>query len=408
MRIKAKSKKGDKKESPHLIQYREYYEKGEYEQWFRKLMDDIYRNLGDLKSGSADLTFKQQIFRGRSPEQYQTNQLVRIFIQSSGRLCAMFAALADQIDNRNEKAIIFALNPWEQQLYTVILRIMNYKAFAHLAIFKGDHKAKIIQDFQSDLARWVDPGFEGVAENDSEVLVLSYHMNSGLNLHTTCHNIYAPSPPPPYSIWVQTIGRIARFGQPFECVVMTYIVTKTYNIAQYSTMMRNALTTIAALVCDVQGKDETMAGVTKVSFSELRHFHGYEDTLVDDRENGFNELLETGKVDLRLDQNEKFLRILNVILGRNVKVTAGSREGYSIAKANPTFTQYAPLLQATKPQRTPSKNAAADATPGGTRGSRKRLYVLPPKSLRNVSPFTVVTCRPVRLRSTQNAFPHSH
>ncbi|KAH8723861.1 hypothetical protein GQ44DRAFT_773732 [Phaeosphaeriaceae sp. PMI808] len=96
------------------------------------------------------------------------------------------------------------------------------------------------------------------------------------------------------------------------------------------TMMRNALTIIAALVCDVQGKDETMAGVTKVSFSELR-------------EEGFGELLETGKADLQLDQNEKFLRILNVILGRNVKVSAGSRERYSMAKANPTFAQYASL-----------------------------------------------------------------
>lgn len=54
-------------------------------------------------------------------------------MRSSTRLAAMFAAIADQVDNRNKKAIVFALNSWEQQLFSVLLNIMGYKSVDYLA-----------------------------------------------------------------------------------------------------------------------------------------------------------------------------------------------------------------------------------------------------------------------------------
>jgi hypothetical protein len=64
-------------------------------------------------------------------------------MRSSTRLAAMFAAIADQVDNRNKKAIVFALNSWEQQLFSVLLNIMGYKSVDYLATMKNDHKEDI-------------------------------------------------------------------------------------------------------------------------------------------------------------------------------------------------------------------------------------------------------------------------
>lgn len=48
-------------------------------------------------------------------------QLAPRIICSSARLCAMFTNIADQLERRDEKSVVFANNPWEVQLYTVLL-----------------------------------------------------------------------------------------------------------------------------------------------------------------------------------------------------------------------------------------------------------------------------------------------
>ncbi|OSS43813.1 hypothetical protein B5807_11600 [Epicoccum nigrum] len=327
--------KGDKRrakgkrpkiKNPHLAQYRALYEAGQYDTWFRKLMEDIYVNLETM---DPDQEVMGSLFNGKRPQDMTTTQLVNIFVASSPRLKAMIHVLADQVDNRNEKALIFAQSPWEQMLYAVILRLLDYKANAVLASQKTQVKDELIARFQTPLTRWTQPDYDGVKDSDLEILVLSYHMNSGLNLHPTCHNLHAPSPPPSYSIWIQTCGRIARFSQAFDCVVIMYIGKKTYNVAQYQTLMMNALPTVAALTCKVEsdrdGQEHTMA--SSVSFAELKHFHGYMDTLVDDRTAGF-QALKDAKLIEEIDEQTKFIRILNIVMGKSIVVDESVRDTY--------------------------------------------------------------------------------
>ncbi|KAL6702419.1 hypothetical protein ACN47E_002046 [Coniothyrium glycines] len=350
-RNESKEKKQEKMESPHLAKYRELFQKGDYHGWMSKLMQNIHDEALKLKGTTGEVY--EFLFAHKKPlAQWTSKQKVKLLMQSSSRLRAMFACISDQVDNLNEKAIIFALNPWEQQLYTVILNLMDYKASAYLATMKSDVKAKIISDFQAPLARWVEPAFNGLRPTDMEVLVLSYHMNSGLNLHPSCHNIHAPSPPPSYSIWVQTVGRVARFGQAYDCVVISYIMPKTFNISQYSSMTKNALYTISALTCTVRPEGDGFAEIPGVSYQALKHYHGFHDTLVDDRLEGFDKFEATGNVDYTLEPNEKFLRILNCTLGKTRTVAPDEAETYVVEEAPVIFASYLPMLSASKSKKT--------------------------------------------------------
>ncbi|OAL48069.1 hypothetical protein IQ07DRAFT_602082 [Pyrenochaeta sp. DS3sAY3a] len=119
----------------------------------------------------------------------------------------------------------------------MLLNLFGYQAHAYLTTMKIDEKSTTISDFQSPLARWSEPDFghgqysreanssalfinrnslkrlntalawaaagshgpttfclDGVRPTNSEVLSPSYHMNSGLNLHSMYYNFYAYSP----------------------------------------------------------------------------------------------------------------------------------------------------------------------------------------------------------------------
>lgn len=97
---------------------------------------------------------------------------------------------------------------------------------------KMAEKEDIVARFQSRLSRWANPDANVVAANDIETLVLSYYMSSGLNLHHSCHDLHAPSPPPALSVWAQSCGRLIRFGQAHEVVIMRYHVHGTYKRKQ--------------------------------------------------------------------------------------------------------------------------------------------------------------------------------
>jgi hypothetical protein len=362
-----------KVESPHLALYRDLFMKEEYETWFRKLMEDIY---GDIQT--KDRSVSDGLFSSKTVAEISVIRLVSIFLRSSARLLIMVTQLVDQVDSRNEKALIFAQSPWEQQLYTVILCLLGYKTKAILSTMKGQLKDDIIGSFQSPLARWNQPGFTGVKQSDLEILVLSYHMNSGLNLHSTCHNIHAPSPPPSFSIWVQSCGRVARFGQPFACIVMLYIANRTYNIAQYGTLMVNALSTVAALTCEVQTDGNESGTSSRVNFDELSHFHGYKDTLIDDRSEGFAEVERTcpDNIDRHLDLNDKFVRILSVLLGTSIMVDSASAGTYSITTTENLFKSYAPLETPRTPKKKDKKRK--DVSGSVKQNKRKKNVIAKP------------------------------
>jgi hypothetical protein len=60
----------------------------------------------------------------------------------------VLANIADQLDKRNEKSIIFASNPMEQILHPTLLRIYHIKVEAVLASMKPTEKANDVAEFQ--------------------------------------------------------------------------------------------------------------------------------------------------------------------------------------------------------------------------------------------------------------------
>jgi hypothetical protein len=333
-----KKEKRKKVESPELKEYRDLFMAQNWAGWMRKLMVDIYDNAKELGQ-------HEQIFKLRGavvhPETLSARNMAAILIRSSARLRAMFASIADQLDVRDEKSLIFANNPWESQLYAVILRIFAVNADAVLASQKGVEKEARVVGFQQPLRRWSHPGFKGVSHEDVEVLVLSYYMNSGLNLHHYCHILHAPSPPPSHSIWRQGCGRIVRFGQEFECIIISYYVARTYNAMQMAKMMKNALSSVAAVMCASDAKDDEDYVATRVSCKQLAKLHGFNGSLIHEDHADFKRLKASDRIE-NLTDSDKFLRILNATMGLTMKVgdTSNNAEGYAFEATADIFEHF--------------------------------------------------------------------
>jgi hypothetical protein len=103
-------------------------------------------------------------------------------------------------------------NPFEQQLMTTILRRSSLFANALLAIMPTQDKEDLIARFNLPLLRVHRPDSDQNHGADIEVIVLSYFVDSGFNLHLQCADLHCLTPPPSYPIYVQTVGRVARFG----------------------------------------------------------------------------------------------------------------------------------------------------------------------------------------------------
>ncbi|KAJ4371091.1 hypothetical protein N0V86_008786 [Didymella sp. IMI 355093] len=198
-------------ESPDAKEYRRLFETKDTAGFLRKLVLDINEGAENM-----DPPQHKQIFGDQDPEKMGPKAMATLLIRSSCRIMAMFSAISDQVDQRNEKALIFAANPWEQMLYVVLLRAFRYKADAVLATMKGEEKKILIDRFQSPLARW-EAGSGGINENDCEILVLSYYMNSGsisTTTVTTCmrrhHRPLTPSGSNPVDVWF-ALGNYSRF-----------------------------------------------------------------------------------------------------------------------------------------------------------------------------------------------------
>lgn len=336
--LKSRKRRRRMVESSHAKQYREHYLVGEDRGFLLKLSTDIYDNAKTRLNPPQHTN----LFGHQHPNEMNDKLLCATIIRSSARLQAMYTVIGDQVDIRDEKALIFANGPWEEMLYAVLARTLGYKAEAILATMSHEDKQSIVHRFQEPLKRWSEPGFTSVDRDDIEVLVLSYHMNSGLNLHHYCHNLHAPSPPPSYAIWIQSCGRIIRFGQNYECVIIQYQVEGTYNTTQMATVMKNALSSIAALMCkhDAYGAD-TDSPITRVSTESLSHLHGYRGSLIDDRNPLFHAADDAGEIDRDLDDKTKFLRVLNTVLGLTFTVDGNHGDGsYEFTASDDIFSSF--------------------------------------------------------------------
>lgn len=92
------------------------------EGFLRKLVVDIYTNAAEVEPPQHEAMFPNPNF-----EVMNARRLATILIRQSVRLRALMTAVCQQADQRDEKALIFANNPWETMLYTVLFRAFQYK-----------------------------------------------------------------------------------------------------------------------------------------------------------------------------------------------------------------------------------------------------------------------------------------
>lgn len=336
--------------TPTIRQYDAYFAANEDEKYFRMLMDDIWAGC-ELRK---DDKLSEKIFRGHPPSKYKIQALVRLFVQSSPRLQAFLSNIADQVDERDEKALAFVNNPFEAQLLVVIMRLLGIRAQAVLSGQGHDARLKYIDSFNSPLERWIKPGFHGTTPNDVEVLVLTYYMNSGLNLHHQCHNLHAVSPPPSFAIWVQGVGRIVRFGNKSDCVIISYLMEKTFNVQQMANVLKNHLTTVAAMVCENEGTDNLDYDAVHISVSAIDRYIGYQGELVDSTSPEFKNIPESDLEDIT--REEKFLRILNASLGLTLQVSTKKSQGSIQSKIQSSAAFFTKFSTVTENASTPKKS----------------------------------------------------
>ncbi|KAH7110868.1 P-loop containing nucleoside triphosphate hydrolase protein [Dendryphion nanum] len=244
-----------KETNPHILGYNQLFAELSDDGFIDKIASEIvaataaynerYRvNYNPLKTRPVNSTLKQ----------------VFMIVSASERTKALFANIAGQFGSRDEKAIIFCQHPIEQMLVTVILRQLGVRASALLSFQTAKQKEELIDQFNTPLNRFRIVAQKTEIESDVEVLVLNYAMNSGLNLQNQCCNVHTLSPAPSWAIWVQVIGRVVRFGQKRNCLIIEYFVRDTFNAAQIRISTSHALVSVAAqLNGDTQLLDNTLA-----------------------------------------------------------------------------------------------------------------------------------------------------
>jgi hypothetical protein len=106
------------------------------------------------------------------------------FLKHSIQFRPLIAKLTDQVVVSEKKALVYCQHPFEQQLVTVIFRLLSFKAEVLLATHASAAKMELIPRFNTRLSKHCAVCSVGYADlaNNLEIMVLSYYMNSGLNL----------------------------------------------------------------------------------------------------------------------------------------------------------------------------------------------------------------------------------
>jgi hypothetical protein len=362
---KEPSKKGPGfTENRNIADLRDEFNKGTEagdQEFLRRLMVDIRTNLFEAvsydpvvgRSSVVDgplvtLPLNEAWFTG-DLENVSAIFLAHAFVQSSPRIKALLLALIDQVAAKSEKAIVFTANPFEQQLVTIILRRSGLLANALLATMAVQDKEELIARFNSPLLRVHRPGSDQNHGADVEVIVLSYFMNSGLNLHPQCANLHCLTPPPSYPTYIQTVGRISRFGQRRRCLVISYAVDETFNVRQLASLTANALPAVAAAMLE-ESEDMAVRFKDWLVIEGILAHPGSLDWVEEGDREGY---------DVRTPTNEDIsMYMFNASMGRARRVITEKGAASSMTVDQPLF----PTLQSVPtPANTPRKPRIMDA-----------------------------------------------
>ncbi|KAJ4285956.1 hypothetical protein N0V90_013522 [Kalmusia sp. IMI 367209] len=278
----AKSRKRKKLvESPDMKQYRQLFLAGDWYGWIFKLMMDIYQTFKtDGRQHFIEAIqgfYPDQIEQLDEPRSKIAQRLVRILLRASPKLSLLRANIGQGLFVDDSKSLVFASTSWEQQVYTVVLRLLGYASSSVLATMKAEEKQHIIDGFNAPVKRWTELGFLGVDQaKDVEVLVMSYHLNSGYSLHENCHIVHLPTPAPSLPVRAQAIGRVVRFGAKHKCFVYSYITPDSYNTTQLAQVFVNQSAITAAMMVRAEALDvDAGPGQLRWTDDALSHMHGY-------------------------------------------------------------------------------------------------------------------------------------
>lgn len=143
-------------------------------------------------------------------------------------------------------------------LVTISLRIFELLVVSIMATDDFQRRQDIINSFDAPPSAWGNPNDPSQPATPLflhigfvEILVLTYSMNSSINLQNTCGVLLAFSPPASLAIWLQVISRIVRFRQTRPCLIIQLYMAGTYNQRMVSHGINNYLATFAATISDV-------------------------------------------------------------------------------------------------------------------------------------------------------------
>ena len=89
---------------------------------------------------------------------------------------------------------------------------------------------------------------------------------------------------------------------------------------QIAKIIKNALLSVAAIICAADAKGDVNYVVTRVSYKKLQKLYSYNSSLINEDYINFNRLIKASKIK-QLNNKNKVLRILNATIGLTIKVS---------------------------------------------------------------------------------------
>jgi hypothetical protein len=218
----------------------EFRDDGKYAEYLHRILQDVYD-----ESTKADHAHILPTEGGIPPPQEESGSLAFAFVARSERIRMIIGAVADFVVAKGEKVIIFYQNPTEQEILISIFNILGFKSEAHMSRYDTYVKRELVERFNRPLARNQSHQRNTGMDDEIEILLLSIHQNTGLNLQYQCCKVILTGPAKSNPGSLHCCGRVARIGQSKHCTIIEFYDPNTYNHAVMVAGTRKALPSLA-------------------------------------------------------------------------------------------------------------------------------------------------------------------
>jgi len=225
--------------NPNIQRYSDLHDRGNYKRYLRSLLSNIHQ---------ASTAEGHDILPGDDPVPKKTAGILNRFVLRSERLRTIFALIADWYAFDNQKTIIFCQNPQEQEILNCMLNLAGVKSKAHLSRYSSDDKKAMVDAFNRPIVPHDTIRSPEDEEDEVDVLCISMHQNTGLNLQHSCCRMIITGPTTNHAMWLQCCGRIVRVGQKHDCLIVELYDPNTFNATVASKNTRNAIAAMGATI----------------------------------------------------------------------------------------------------------------------------------------------------------------